>query len=69
MDDVLLSIKSTAIKFGDNTKSVLSLFASVMVTGLAASGYQNDQTLPYYAGVTIVAAHLANQVSCLKLLV
>lgn len=67
VDDVLLGIKSTAIKFGDNTKSILSVFASVMVTGLAISGYQSDQTLPYYAAVTIVAAHLANQLYSLNI--
>lgn len=67
VDDILLGIKSTAIKFGDNTKSILSLFASVMITGLTVSGYQCDQTLPYYAAVAVVGAHLANQLYSLNI--
>lgn len=67
VDDILLGIKSTAIKFGDNTKPILSLFASVMITGLAVSGYQCDQTLPYYAAVAVVGAHLANQLYSLNI--
>lgn len=59
---MMLGLKSTAIKFGDQTQLVLSLFGSAMVGGLLLSGYQCDQTWPYYSAVALVATHLANQV-------
>jgi 4-hydroxybenzoate polyprenyltransferase and related prenyltransferases len=63
VDDVLLGIKSTAIKFGDKTKLWLSGFSATIISGLVAAGLQCDQTWPYYTSVGLVAAHLATQVS------
>lgn len=62
LDDLRLGIKSTAIKFGEHTKPVLSVFGGVMVCGLLLSGVQTAQLWPYYSSVAVVAAHLANQV-------
>merc|ERR1719318_100367 len=39
VDDVKVSVKSTALLFGDNTKSWLSLFSVTMTSGLLMSGY------------------------------
>ena len=61
-DDIMVGVKSTALKFGDDSKYWLSGFATVMVTGLAATGHLCDQTWPYFAGVAFVAAHLSHQV-------
>ena len=58
----MVGVKSTALKFGDDSKYWLSGFATVMVTGLAATGHLCDQTWPYFAGVGFVAAHLSHQV-------
>ena len=58
-----MGVKSTALMFGDNSKYWLSGFAATMVTGLAVTGHLADQTWPYFAGVGIVAGHLAHQVS------
>ena len=41
-------MKSTAIKFGDQTDLCLSCFATTMLTSLAYCGYQTGQTWPYY---------------------
>lgn len=62
VDDVLLGIKSTAIKFGDNTKLWLSGFGTSMVGGLVLSGMSCGIGWPYYASVAAVASHLASQV-------
>lgn len=62
VDDVLLGIKSTAIKFGDNTKLWLSGFGSSMIGGLVLSGMSCGIGWPYYASVAAVASHLASQV-------
>ena len=62
-DDLLIGVKSTALKFGETTPYWLSGFGSVMVGGLVYVGMLCDQTWPYYVGVTGVAAHIAHQVS------
>ncbi|KAK3103236.1 hypothetical protein FSP39_017732 [Pinctada imbricata] len=61
-DDMLIGVKSTALKFGDDTKKWLSGFGIVMVSGLVSTGVMCDQTWPYYLGVTITASHLAHQI-------
>lgn len=66
-DDVLVGIKSTALKFGENTKLWLSCFSTAMITGLTVSGFVCDQTWPYYGTVGLVAAHLAQQIWSLNI--
>lgn len=61
-DDLAIGIKSTALRFGDNTKPWLSGFATTMVSGLVTTGIVCDQTWPYYSSIAIVAAHLTQQV-------
>ncbi|KAG8267167.1 Para-hydroxybenzoate--polyprenyltransferase, mitochondrial precursor (PHB:polyprenyltransferase) [Homalodisca vitripennis] len=67
VDDLRLGIKSTAIKFGEDTKTILSVFGGLMVGGLVLSGIQCGQTWPYYSAVSVVAAHLANQLLTLNI--
>lgn len=62
-DDVRIGVKSTALRFGEQTKLWLSGFSVAMLAGLALAGVNAQQTLPYYAGLSAVAVHLANQVS------
>lgn len=64
-DDLAVGIKSTAIKFGENTKLWLSGFTGAMITGLIGSGIAIEQTWPYYTSVGIVLAHLTHQVNFL----
>ena len=47
-DDVIIGMKSTAIKFGDQTDLCLSCFATTMLSSLVYCGYQTGQTWPYY---------------------
>lgn len=67
VEDVLLGIKSTAIKFGEKTKLWLSGFSATMISGLVATGLQCNQTWPYYTSVGLVAAHLATQLYTLNI--
>ncbi|XP_015127056.1 4-hydroxybenzoate polyprenyltransferase, mitochondrial [Diachasma alloeum] len=67
VDDILLGIKSTALKFGDKTNLYLSGFGASMIGSLIASGVMSDQTWPYYTAVTLVAGHLVNQISTLEI--
>ncbi|XP_032680687.1 4-hydroxybenzoate polyprenyltransferase, mitochondrial [Odontomachus brunneus] len=66
-DDILLGMKSTAIKFGDDTKFYLSGFAIAMIACLVNSGILAAQTWPYYTTVGLVAAHIGNQIYFLNI--
>ncbi|XP_013116456.2 4-hydroxybenzoate polyprenyltransferase, mitochondrial [Stomoxys calcitrans] len=66
-DDVQIGVKSTALRFGENTKVWLSGFTAAMLAGLTAAGVACDQTLPYYASVGIVGGHLIQQIYSLNI--
>ena len=59
---MLVGVKSTALLFGDQTKPWLTGFSAMMLSSLAIVGINSEQTWPYYAGITCVAAHLTWQV-------
>lgn len=62
-DDLAIGVKSTALRFGDNTKIWLSGFTTSMIGGLITTGIVCDQTWPYYSSIAIVATHLTQQVN------
>lgn len=66
-DDIAIKLKSTAIKFGDDTGKWLLGFSAAMVTFLSISGINCNQTWPYYTAVGITAFHLLSQVSTLNI--
>ncbi|CAB0001349.1 unnamed protein product [Nesidiocoris tenuis] len=66
-DDLMIGIKSTAIKFGDKTRSYLSLFSLGMVGNLLLCGAMADQTWPFYTSVSLVTAHLIHQMYTLDI--
>ncbi|XP_064604542.1 4-hydroxybenzoate polyprenyltransferase, mitochondrial-like isoform X2 [Liolophura sinensis] len=61
-DDMLIGVKSTALKFGDQTKPWLFGFAAVMMSGLTCTGVMCEQTWPYYLAVATTGTHLAYQI-------
>ena len=63
----MLGIKSTALKFGDNTNLWLSGFSLTMTSSLLFTGYICEQTWPYYTSVALVAIQLARTVSTLDI--
>ncbi|XP_030556295.1 4-hydroxybenzoate polyprenyltransferase, mitochondrial [Drosophila novamexicana] len=67
LDDLQIGVKSTALRFGENTKAWLAGFTAAMLAGLSAAGYACDQTLPYYAAVGVVGAHLVQQIYSLNI--
>ncbi|XP_071644168.1 4-hydroxybenzoate polyprenyltransferase, mitochondrial [Temnothorax longispinosus] len=66
-DDILLGMKSTAIKFGKDTKFYLSGFGIVMIASLITSGVLTTQTWPYYTAVGLIATHISNQIYTLNI--
>lgn len=67
IDDVQAGIKSTALRFGDNTKLWLSGFSTVMLSSLVAAGISCDQTWPYYTSIAMVGGHLVQQIYSLDI--
>ncbi|KAI8575721.1 hypothetical protein K450DRAFT_260504 [Umbelopsis ramanniana AG] len=61
-DDIKIGVKSTALRFGENTNKWLTLFSGSFVSMTALAGYMNGQGLPFYTlSVFGTAAHLAWQ--------
>lgn len=61
-DDALIGIKSTALLFGERTKSALALFYSLAVLLIGAAGWSADAGLYFAAGLLAFALHLAWQI-------
>jgi 4-hydroxybenzoate polyprenyltransferase len=61
-DDILIGVKSTALRFGPTTKLWLTVFYLITLCGLAASGWIVGSGWPFYVGLVAAAAHLAWQV-------
>ncbi|KAI4469035.1 dolichyl-phosphate-mannose--protein mannosyltransferase [Holotrichia oblita] len=66
-DDIILGIKSTALRFGNNTKMWLTGFSTTMISSLILSGVMAQQTWPYYASVGLIATHIASQITTLNI--
>jgi len=61
-DDVLIGVKSTALKFGAGTKPWLVGFYTITIILLAATGLMANLAWPYYSGLTLAAWQLAWQI-------
>lgn len=66
VDDLIVGVKSTALRFGKDTKKWLTGFAGLMSTGLVTSGLVCDLAWPYYASTLIIATHIGHQVCYCK---
>jgi len=66
-DDVIIGMKSTAIKFGEQTPVCLSCFATTMISCLTYCGWATGQTWPYYGALLGVGGHLAHQIRTLDI--
>eukprot|EP01018_Ginkgo_biloba_P010589 Gb_40801 [translate_table: standard] len=61
-DDLIVGIKSTALRFGDQTKNWISGFGVACISSLALSGFNAGLGWPFYIGITTAASHLAWQI-------
>lgn len=66
-DDVLIGVKSTALKFGESTRGWLIGFYSVIFIALIMSGYVAGLTVPFYIVMAGAGAHLAWQIKNLDI--
>ncbi|KAH9973075.1 4-hydroxybenzoate polyprenyl transferase [Lactifluus volemus] len=61
-DDVRVGIRSTALLFGEHTRSVLTAFSASSIGCIALAGYLNAQGAPFFIGTGLAAAQLARVV-------
>ncbi len=66
-DDALMGLKSTALKFGENTPSWLSLFYGITIGALAVAGWIAGAGALFFCGLVAAAAHLVWQVATLDI--
>jgi adenylosuccinate synthase len=66
-DDVLIGIKSTALKFGDNTKKYLQLFYNILLLSLFICGKTAHLSGWYYYGFPLMILQLYWQINTLNL--
>lgn len=66
-DDILVGLKSTALRFGNSTPAWLSLFFGITIGGLAFAGWSVGAGLWFYCGLALAAAHLVWQVATLNI--
>ncbi len=60
-DDTRLGLKSTAILFAHRGKACIGLFYALTVASWSLGGWLSGMSLPYAAGMVVIAAHLAWQ--------
>lgn len=75
LDDVNVGIKSTALLFGDHSRSIMSALSASSMGLISYAGLLNDQGLSFYLGVGFASVQLArvlyrtdfeNRASCWK---
>lgn len=66
-DDLLVGVKSTALRLGNDTKLWLRAFSIVMLSHLVTAGLSVDQAWPYYLGLTAAGYHLQKQINDVNL--
>ena len=66
-DDALLGLKSTALRFGEHTKSWLTFFYGAALALFALAGFLAQAGLIFYLGLAAAALHFAWQVSTLRI--
>ncbi len=66
-DDILVGLKSTALRFGNSTPAWLSFFFGITIGGLAFAGWSVGAGLWFYCGLALAATHLVWQVATLNI--
>ncbi len=60
-DDLIVNVKSTAIRFGDATPKWLSAFSIASGSFMGLAGYLNNLSYPFYICTAVGTAHLLYQ--------
>ena len=66
-DDILVGVKSTALKFGASTRPWLAGFYGITVVSMAAAGFLAGLGWPFYVALVLAALHLAWQTKAVNI--
>lgn len=66
-DDILVGVKSTALRFGENTRAWLFVFYGLTLGFLVLVGINGDLMVIYYFGVIALLFHFKNQIEKLDI--
>ncbi|WP_169544535.1 4-hydroxybenzoate octaprenyltransferase [Sneathiella aquimaris] len=66
-DDILIGVKSTALKFGNQTTDWLFGFYLITLLSLTLCGWLNDLSVLFYIGIAGAGAHLLWQIRYLDI--
>ena len=66
-DDLLIGVKSTALKFGHKSKRYLTLFSLITLVMFGLAGWWESLSWVFYVGLSLVGLHLAWQVLSLNI--
>ena len=66
-DDILVGVKSTALKFGENTRAWLFLFYGLSLGFFILAGIEIELNRIYYIGVIAVFFHFKHQIATLEI--
>lgn len=66
-DDILIGVKSSALKLGSATRPWLAVFYTAALALLGVTGHLAGLTWPFFAGLALAAAHFAWQVTALDI--
>ncbi|KAK5584269.1 hypothetical protein RB653_005877 [Dictyostelium firmibasis] len=57
-DDVMVGVKSTALKFAENSRLILSVFSGLVISGMLLTGVAANMPWFYYLGTAACSGHL-----------
>ncbi|KAN0009317.1 hypothetical protein ACTFIU_006597 [Dictyostelium citrinum] len=57
-DDILVGVKSTALKFAEKSRTILSVFSGLVISGMFLTGIAANMPLFYYLGTAACSGHL-----------
>ncbi len=66
-DDILVGVKSTALKFGENTRAWLFVFYGLALGFFFLAGVENSIGNIYYVGLAFVLLHFHYQITALNI--
>ena len=66
-DDILVGVKSTAIRLGENTRAWLFIFYGLTIGFLVLVGIKGDLMVIYYFGIIALLFHFKNQIEKLDI--
>ena len=66
-DDILVGVKSTAIRLGENTRAWLFIFYGLTIGFLVLVGIKGDLMVIYYFGIIALLFHFKNQIKKLDI--